>query len=269
MFTEGAEDAITGEIVTRLTKNVVKNSNLEIKFSDTFKNGAIGGMCFIEPYVDYSFDMINGDMKFKKISPLDIYLDPHFKEYDLSDSKFLIKVTADLSKDDLLALFPSEKKKIDGIGNGKIQIDNTTTGIMHFQGRDYPDLGSGKEIDRKNADGLPTYDLIDYFYKEMDKRYFCVISEKGIIEEFDKESLATEFNQKFGGIIIERNVPVIKHAQVCGDVELYNGVAWSYPRYRSYPIIPFFAELTTEDLNDLSLTIQGVEIGRASCRERV
>jgi len=260
-FPEGSEDAITGEIVTRLMKNVVKNSDLEIKFSDTFKNGSIGGMCFIEPYVDYSFDMINGDMKFKKISALDIYLDPHFKEYDLSDSKFLIKVTADLSKDDLLALFPSEKSKIDSISNGKIQIDNTTTGVMHFQGRDYPALGSGKLVDRKNADGLPTYDLIDYFYKEMDVRYFCVISDKGIIEEFETEKKAEEFNAQFGGIIIKRNVPVIKHAQVCGDVELFNGIAWSYPRYRTYPIIPFFAELTTEDLNDLSLTIQGVVRG--------
>jgi hypothetical protein len=260
-FPEGSEDAITGEITTRLMKNIVKNSNLEIKFSDVFKNGAIGGMCFIEPYVDYSFDMVNGDMKFKKISPLDIYLDPHFKEYDLSDSKFLIKVTADLSKDDLIALFPSEKKKIDEISNGKIQIDNTTTGVMHFQGRDYPALGRGKEVDGKNADGLPTYDLIDYFYKEMDVRFFCVISDKGIIEEFEQESKADEFNSKFGGIIIKRNVPVIKHAQVCGDTELYNGVAWSYPKYRSFPIMPFFAELTTEDLNDLSLTIQGVVRG--------
>jgi hypothetical protein len=260
-YPEGSEDAITGEIVTRLMKNIVKNSDLEIKFSDTFKNGAIGGMCFIEPYVDYSFDMVNGDMKFKKVSPLDIYLDPHFKEYDLSDSKFIIKVTSDLSKDDLVAIFPSEKKKIEGISSGKIQIDGTTTGVMHFQGRDYPALGRGKEIDCKNADGLPTYDLIDYFYKELDVRFFCVISDKGIIEEFEVESKAEEFNAQFGGIIIKRNIPVIKHAQVCGDTELYNGVAWSYPRYRSYPIMPFFAELTTEDLNDLSLTIQGVVRG--------
>lgn len=260
-YPEGSEDAITGEIVTRLMKNIVKNSDLEIKFSDQFKNGAIGGMCFIEPYVDYSFDMVNGDMKFKKVSPLDIYLDPHFKEYDLSDSKFIIKVTADLSKDDLVGLFPSEKKKIENISNGKIQIEGTTTGVMHFQGRDYPALGQGKEIDRKNSDGLPTYDLIDYFYKEMDVRFFCVISDKGIIEEFEQEAKAEEFNAQFGGIIIKRNIPVIKHAQVCGDTELYNGVAWSYPRYRSYPIMPFFAELTTEDLNDLSLTIQGVVRG--------
>jgi hypothetical protein len=74
-FPEGAEDAITAEIATKLIKNVVKNSSVEIKLSEQFKNGVIGGLCFLEPYIDYSFDMINGDMKFKKVSPLDVYID--------------------------------------------------------------------------------------------------------------------------------------------------------------------------------------------------
>lgn len=260
-FPEGEEDAITSEIATRLMKNIVKNSHLEIKFSDQFKNGVIGGMCFLEPYVDYSFDMINGDMKFKKVSPLDIYLDPNFREYDLSDSKFIIKVTSDLSKDDLYALFPKEKAKIDSIADGKITIEQTSDNVMHFQKRDYPSMASGRVVDDKDKAGDPVYDLIDYFYREMDTRYFCVISDKGIIEEFETSAKAEEFNAQFGGIIVERDVPVIMHAQVCGHVELYNGVAWSYPNFRNYPIIPFFAELVTEDLGDLSLTIQGVVRG--------
>ena len=259
-YPEGAEDSIVSEIVTRLIKNVVKNSMLEIKFSDQFKNGCIGGMCFLEPYVDYSFDMINGDMKFKKISPLDIYLDPNFKEYDLSDSKFIIKITADLTKDDLIVLFPDKKKAIDNIGNGKINLENVGDVSSHIQKTGYPSLSSGTKFSVEE-NGEPLYDLIDYYYKELGKRYFCVISEKGIIEEFEDVSAAEEFNSKFGGVIIERNIPVIMHAQVCGEELLYNGVAWSYPRYRSFPLIPFFAELITEDLGDLSLTIQGIVRG--------
>ncbi len=258
-YPEGSEDTIISEIATRLIKNVVKNSNLEMKFSEQFKNGSIGGMCFLEPYVDYSFDMINGDMKFKKISPLDIYLDPNFKEYDLSDSKYIIKVTSDLSRDDLISLFPDGKSKINRIGNGKINFDNVSDGV-HFQRTDYPALSSGKNVST-NDRGEPLYDLIDYFYKELGKRYFVVIAEKGIVEEFEKKEVAEEFNAQFGGVIIERDVPVIMHSQVCGGEELYNGVAWSYPRYRSFPIIPFFAELITEDLSDLSITIQGIVRG--------
>lgn len=258
-YPEGQEDSIVAEITTKLIKNVVKNSMLEIKFSEQFKNGCTGGMCFLEPYVDYSFDMINGDMKFKKISPLDVYLDPNFKEYDLSDSKYIIKITSDLSKDDLVALFPEGKEKIDKIGNGKINFDNVSDGV-HFQKTDYPSLASGENYGMTEK-GEPMYDLIDYFYKELGKRYFCVIQEKGIIEEFETKDTADEFNSKFGGLIIERDIPVIMHAQICGGVELYNGVAWSYPKYRMFPIMPFFAELVTEDINDLSLTIQGVVRG--------
>lgn len=259
-FPEGLEDSIGAEIATRLMKNVVKNSMLEIKLSEQFKNGCIGGMCFLEPYVDYSFDMINGDMKFKKISPLDIYLDPHFKEYDLSDSKFIIKVTSDLTKDDLLMLFPDKKSGIDKIGNGKIDFDNLGDGTPHIQYTDYKSLSSGSKNSFERQ-GVPLYDLIDYYYRELGKRYFCVISEKGIVEEFEKKETAEDFNAKFGGVIIERNIPVIMHAQICGGELLYDGIAWSYPLYRNFPIIPFFAELVTEDLEDLSMTIQGVVRG--------
>ena len=80
-FPEGAEDSISAEIATKLMKNVVKKSKLEIKFSEQFKNDSIGGMSFIEPYMDYSFDMINGDIKFKFISPQDIYLDVSLETY--------------------------------------------------------------------------------------------------------------------------------------------------------------------------------------------
>jgi len=260
-FPEGAEDAITGEIATRFLKNVVKNSSLEIKLSEQFKDSSIGGMCFIEPYLDYSFDIINGDMKFKKISPLDIYLDPNFKEYDLSDSKFIIKISRSLSKDDLLSLFPKEKNKIENIASGALNIDDISTGVVHLQKTDYPSLSSGSSFNNKDSNGEPSYDLIDYFYRESKPRYFVVISEKGIIEEFEKEIDANQFNAQFGGVIVEKNVPVIMHAQVCGGTLFYNGIAWSYPNFRNYPLIPLFAELVTEDLDDLSLTIQGVVRG--------
>ena len=262
-FPEGAEDSITAEIATKLMKNVVKNSSLEIKLSEILKNGAIGGMCFIEPYIDYSFDMINGDMKFNKISPLDIYIDPHFKEYDLSDSKFIIKVTSDLSKDDLLTLFPDQEKKINEIGNGKIDLDKMKEGVVMRDTDDYPALTNNEAFDGGLESGKkdPTYDLIDYYYKENAKRYFCVLAERGIIEEFETLDEAKEFNGQFGGQIIERNVPVIMLCQVVGLTQLYQGVSWSYPKYRTFPIIPFFAELITEDLNDLSITIQGVVRG--------
>ena len=256
-FPEGAEDSISAEIASTLMKNVTKNSSLEIKLSEQFKNGSTGGMCFMEPYVDYSFDMINGDMKFKKVSPLDVYLDPNFKEYDLSDSKFLIKVTSDLSEDDLNNLFPDKEKEIKDIRNGNIDFDRITTFI---ETDDYPELSDSLNQVSDDRD-VPTYDLIDYYYKESQVRFFVVISEKNIIEEFETEEEAQDFNEQFGGIIIQRNVPVIMLCQVVGATELFKGISPSYPAWRTFPIIPYFYDLVTEDLNEMSLTIQGIVCG--------
>ena len=261
-FPEGGEDEITSDVVNRLLKNVSKNSRIQVKHSEQFKNGSIGGMCFIEPYIDYSFDLINGDLKWKKISGRDIYFDPDFQEYDLSDCKFIIKITKDLTKDDLYILFPDDEKKIDKISDGKINIDK----LQGVESINVPLTSEYYKADRageiEQDDSVDRYDLADYYYKEMRTRYYVAIPQRGIMKEFDDEETANEFISQIGeGQILKRNVPVIMHAQVIGETEFYNDVCWSYPRWKSYPIIPYFAELITEDLKDYDLKIQGIVRG--------
>ena len=69
-FPEGNEDSVVAEMVTRLMKNRTKVCNVNEKLSTQFKNSSIGGVCFIEPYLDYAYNLINGDLKFKTISAL-------------------------------------------------------------------------------------------------------------------------------------------------------------------------------------------------------
>jgi hypothetical protein len=265
-FPEGGEDELTSDIVSRLLKNVSKNSKVEVKESEVFKNGVTGGMCFIEPYMDYSYDLINGDLKFKKISPIDVYLDPDFQEYDLSDAKYVIKVTKDLTRDDLENLFPNDKSKIDKLSSGSIESIYTSQIESHRQLEDYPKLSSGSQIGIKKDE--ISYDLVDYYYKEHQNKYFAVVQERGIIKQFDIEDEANEFLSQIGdGVVIDRKVPVVMHAQLVGDTEFYNDVCWCYPNWKDYPIIPFFAELITEDLDDFSLKIQGIVRGIKDLQE--
>lgn len=254
-FPEGGEDLVTADIATRLMKNVVKNSSAALKMSEAFKHGAIGGLCFIEPYIDYSFDLINGDLKFKKISGTDVYLDPDFQEYDLSDCKYVIKLSKDLSKEDLELLFPDDKSKINKISSGKINFDTLISdGEPHIQGLDYPHESNSTEVDVIEQ----TYDLVDYYYKQLDTKYFVVVAEKGIVKDAESKEEAVALSGQLNGQVVSKIVPVIYHAQVCGDQILYDDVCWTYPRWKSFPIIPFFAELITEDLDDWSLRCQGV-----------
>ncbi|HNF58520.1 MAG TPA: hypothetical protein PLN89_02980, partial [Elusimicrobiota bacterium] len=75
-FPEGAEDSIHAEISTRLLKNVAKNSGVNYKLSQSFEEALTCGEGWIEPYIDYTYDLLNGDMKFKKLDYNQVYPDP-------------------------------------------------------------------------------------------------------------------------------------------------------------------------------------------------
>jgi len=263
-FPEGGEDEITSSIVTRLLKNIVKNSKAEIKLSEVFKNGCIGGACFLVPYIDYSFDIINGELKWKKVSVLDCYFDPDFQEYDMSDARFFIIVTPDLSEEDLGFLFPEDSRKIKNIQGGKINF-NFVDNITQIQsGTEYPRQQDGDPIDITSE---PKYDLIEYYYTEMQPQYFIVHQQRGILQAAKDKEEALKVAQEIGGQVIEKNVPVVKLAQVVGDTVFSNDVVWSYPKWKSIPIFPYFAELLTEDIGDFSLRIQGIIRGIKDLQE--
>jgi len=161
-FPEGNEDSVIAEMVTRLMKNRTKACNVNEKLSTQFKNSSIGGVCFIEPYLDYSYNLINGDLKFKTISALDVFFDPDFKEYDMSDSKFMIKLTKEVSKDDLIAMFPNKKNIINKLEGSRIDIGalRTTNSVI---GDRYPRLSEGELLDFQK-DTKDLFDLLDYYY---------------------------------------------------------------------------------------------------------
>jgi len=256
-FPEGGEDNLVADIVTRLMKNVAKTGDVNVKLSTQFKNGSICGACFLEPYIDYSYDLINGTLKFKVISGRDVYYDPDGVEYDLSDHKFIIKITRDLSKEDLELLFPNDTAKIEKIANGKVDVSAIQNVDEHIQGLDYPELG-----DRNNwVDEVhdQTYDLIDYYYKKLKTAYYVAQKERGMIKEASSKEEAEALAQQIqGAVVISKKVPEIMHYQVCGAQVFYDDVVWSYPRWRGYPIFPFWCEHNTENISDKDLSVQGI-----------
>lgn len=257
-FPEGGEDTIQAEVVTRLMKNVTKMSGVENKLSEQFKHGAIAGAGFLEPYIDYSYDLINGELKFKKISALNVYPDPDGKEYDLSDHRFLIKITWGLSQDQLIMLFPDKEKVIkDNLADGaSIDIDNMAQQVTSIETYGYPRrIGNTIDVD----DPSITYDLVDYYYKELEDKYFVAEPQRGILEEQpSKEAAEAIVAQIPTARIIKRKVPVIKVCQVVGSEFMYEGTAPTYPAWKNYPLFSFFAEYITEDLDNKAVNIQGI-----------
>ena len=256
-FPEGGEDSLVSNIITLLLKNVSKMGDLQTKQSIQFKNGGTGGLAYIEPYIDYSSDLINGILKFKTVSGMDVFPDPDGLEYDMSDHKFNIKIQKDLSKEDLELLFPDDTAKINKIVNGKVDMNAIQDVDQHIQGLDYPDLGDKQsETDAPRED---TYDLIDYQYKTLKTAYYVADKKRGVIKEAESKEQAEEIaGQIEGAVVISKKIPEIRHYQVVGNQVFFDDVLWTYPRWKGYSRIPFYAEFNTENVNDKELSIQGV-----------
>ena len=259
-FPEGTEDELLSEISTRLLKCVSKSSKLKHKTSEQFKEGMTGGMCYIEPYIDYTYDLLNGELKFRKISANSILFDPSSQEYDLSDGKFLIKITQDLKKDDLLILFPDKEKQIDNLGSAKIDMDQFKSD--HFQPRDYGSFFKKQDNDSEMKE--PGYDLIEYYYKSPVNVYYVLSRTQGELLQTAKKEEADQFMLQAGmqglvdGVLVTKKTNEIRLKQIVGSEEFIDETCPTYPKWKSYPIIPFFAERMTVDLEDTDLLIQGI-----------
>ncbi len=265
-FPEGTEDELLSEVATRLLKNVAKQSRLKHKISDQFKDSSIGGVCYLEPFIDYTHDLVNGEMKFRKIEAKRIVFDPASEEYDLSDAKFVIKLTLGISKEDLLMLFPTKKKIIDSISGSSIKIGEDEETL---QLDDYPSV---KRMEDDNIAGSSEagYDLIEYYYKLPYNVYYVVSRSQGVLFESENEQEAMAFiaTQQIPDVsVITKRTNEIRLKQVVGKTEMTDERCWTFPSWKVYPLFPMFFERYTGDIRDAELTIQGLVRGLRDLQE--
>ncbi len=264
-FPEGQEDGLVADITTALLKNVVKQSRAERKLSEEFKRGVIGGMDFIEAYMDYSEDLIHGKMCLRNINPTQVFFDPDAEEYDLSDAKFIIKFSPNLTKDQLIELHPTKESLIEKIDQKKVDLKDLGTVINHTQGVDYPALNKATGDKEEIENG---YDHVEYKYKTWIKKYFVVDQELETVQEVkDKTSGQEYIDSNPNARLIEKKMPEWRVCSIVGVTELDNQPLWCSPRWKSHDIIPYFAEWLTIALDEQELQIQGIVRGCKDLQE--
>lgn len=118
---EGSDEFIS-EIMTKLMKWIMLAKNNEFISSQAFKDAIVGGMGFLEVYMDYDKDPINGDILLRKISPFDMLIDPFFTCPDLSDADYIIRHKK-LSKAKLKVMYPKKSKEIEALSGGFTEDD--------------------------------------------------------------------------------------------------------------------------------------------------
>lgn len=266
-YPEGEEDSIKAEIATRLLKNSLKQCDGEYKSSEQFEDGVVCGEAWLDPFVDYTNDLINGDLRLKKSSPFAVFVDPDSVEYDLSDAEFVIKVSPNLSKDKLLKLFPDKREQIEKIKDGKLKLDLGQGESNDRQTLDYPNVGEEQKGDGTGEFNREcSYDLIEYQYKRYVSKFIVADKEVGQVTEAKDKAKADEYvnmvNEKAGTVVakvIERIVPEIWIAAMVSDEVLDDYLSPFYPKWKNFTLIPFWAhKITTYIKNAKDAMIQGM-----------
>lgn len=333
-FPEGEEDSLKANIASILLRHIVKRSGFNFEASDQFKDGITSGESHLELYLDFTESLINGEAKWAKCDGDSLFPDPTWRKYDFSDAKYIYKIRYDVSKEDLINLFPEKKTAIEEAGSGRLdkQSLNLERGgsDVHLQRRDYPKAGEGESTE-KAEDQDEGFDLIERYYKKWVDKVFLGDKQTGVIKpvtnkataqqfideyqqeiqsdaqafleakdrfELDAQSDAQAFlqaqaqfeTQPAGGVasppippqpkdapvpppdrdperfrIIEKQIPEIwVFSYVPGiEKELDNSRAWFYPKWKTYPFIPFFARFSTAPIQgeDRHLLVQGLVHG--------
>jgi hypothetical protein len=266
-YPEGDEDSLQSEIVTRLIKNTMKLAKGEWKQSEQFKHSIIGGAAYLYPYMDYSRDLVFGELKFKNLTNLQVFYDPSSEEYDLSDARYICVFRERLSKEDIRTRFP--EFDIDKISQGRIPIstlgENLEDGIEPYTKYYF------KNNMPTNEDGIAAinkdtyvYDMLEYFYKKHRNKYFLInLENNGIIEGYEKELIQLKQQQlnnfNIPNRLVTQREAIVWRRVIVGDREVEDKPSEFSEYWYSYPIIPLRAYFCPVQIIDKGeYQVQGV-----------
>ena len=116
---EGADEQ-QADVYTQLFKWIFSTQGASHFVSQAFDDAVICGLGWIAPEIDYDRDLLYGDIRVMRESPLSVMVDPAANCADLSDAMYLLR-HAWMSKVRAKSLFPEFSDLIDKVGTGTSQ----------------------------------------------------------------------------------------------------------------------------------------------------
>jgi hypothetical protein len=220
-------DQKVAEVYSQLLKWILSVRNANHEISRAFKDMSICGIGWIAPELVFEDDIINGDIRIRKVDPFNMLIDPHFKEHDLSDAAYLIRHKI-VSKEKLKQLFPNKKAEIDRASSKFVENEDLRQEIVVPS-----DQG-------KNAM------VIEYWYKKITLKTFVIDTQNpSETTEFEgtKTQLDVMLSQNPNLRSIRRKVPEIRVTIVANDELLFDGL--NPHDTKGFPFIPIFGYFET------------------------
>lgn len=197
-FPTGEEDSVKADIATALFRDTVKNSDFAYKSSDQFKDGITCGESHLELYLDYTENLLNGSPCWRKLDGNVVFPEPGFTEYDFKDCRYVYKVLLDISKEDLINLFPKKKDVIEKAESGRLDMEGIMSAEdIHIQPRDYAGANEGGDSgEGADRDGVG-FDLIERYYKKWVATAFIGDKQTGKIQIAESPDAAKGFIMQY------------------------------------------------------------------------
>lgn len=228
---EGA-DTDTTDQYTRMIMHVCNTQGLHETFSRACEASAIGGLCLLMPYLDYTgCDPAQGEMKMKLWEFNSFIADPFAREYDYSDARF-VWCQEYISKKEAEDRFPDKMDVIVGMSGTPQRFGN-----FYF-------LPENHNMSRND---LLVLSYVWYKWKTKRKKLYSASRNQFFDFAQDNENLEEVLYSIPDLEVVEVDVPCWKVAVVLNDQLMFQGddptggtkcpfipVMWNYDPYLPY-----------------------------------
>lgn len=223
-------DQKTADQWTKILMGIYKREGVYEALSDAFHHGSIiTGMNLIHAFMDYSSDPVSGDIKIVNRSFNNIFIDPYFRNLDLSDASF-VWVRNYMSHTEAAMLLPEYYDEI-------MALQGNPTGTGRDGRFQYAPESYGQTQQNRLA-----YD--EYYYRDYRKQKILVDKETGeVMEITNQDSIdIEEFLKNFPQVtLIEQNVPTVRLAIMVQDKVFYDGPQpLAIDCYPFVPVVGFY-----------------------------
>lgn len=225
------------QTLTELAKHAIDSNNAAYHDSMMFLDGLITGKGWLGMDVDYSYDLVNGDLSIFRVSGFDMYEDPNAKEYDLNDSGRFISRCFWWDKEIVDQMYPEIEKQT---GQALADINPEEGDVRVTQEEDtYRDGETSDELNRKHQ-----YRCKEFYWKTWEKKTVSVNIQTGQVVTIPTAKHIALFKKlaRLGQPIkvIDRVVPVLHRATMVGNMlvnqkdDPFNGIT-TFPYFRFCP----------------------------------
>lgn len=226
---EQNKDSETADQFTKAFLWLDKQENYLHTVSEAFQGALIGGLNFLQVWVDYRSDPVSGNIKISNCSYNSFLVDPYFRSKTLDDCNALWKRSF-LTKREAISLLPEHTEEILGL-----------TGLDAGTGRDgkFQFMPESYNYGYKN---LLTYD--EFYYRDFRTQRLLIDSQTGETTEWrgkDEEQLKFFLQQYPMVTILDQEIPTVNLAIVVQGKVMYHGPnPMGIDRYPFVPVLAYY-----------------------------